>query len=178
VAHGSPLPCADYPALPELKEEDEELTHHPLVLNRGTAPAFLLPPPKPSLARSFSSPLLCTRPLVCLNLCNAFNVLGRGRTLESNERSAYSYAQALAVSVTFAQLHPPFSQLLHTAGHQRCSHMHLILGAHPLTGSLESPRKTTDKDLGKVQKLPSIGTNISEMVGCARLDMHRFLYSR
>ncbi|KAI9455651.1 Nucleotidyltransferase [Russula earlei] len=65
-------------------------------------PAFLLPPSvrPPSVQLDHAARLCCSRasPLVCVNqpLCAALDVLRRSRALESNERSALSYARAIA----------------------------------------------------------------------------------
>jgi hypothetical protein len=130
VAQGSSLPCADYSALPDLKREDEKRPSSSKSESRFTSsllhgspptrpqsppraahaeitpPAFLLPPPvpPPAVELDHTAHLCCSRasPLVCVNqpLCAAFDVLRRSRALESNERSALSYARAIAVSVT------------------------------------------------------------------------------
>ena len=129
VARGSPLPCADYTALPDLREKDEKLSprctsesritgtsHYTSPPTRsqspsraastdGIPPAYLLPPPvpPPEVKLDHTAHFCCSRasPLVCPNqpLCAALDVLKRGRALESNERSALSYARAIAVSV-------------------------------------------------------------------------------
>ncbi len=75
-------------------------------------PAFLLPPSKPPspVELDHTTRFSCSRasPLVCPNqsLCAEFDVLRRSRVLESNERSALSYARAIAVSVIFTSLQP------------------------------------------------------------------------
>lgn len=130
VAQGSSLPYADYAALPDLNlkegeegEEDEKrpsskselrFTSHgspPSAHSRAahadvTPPAFLLPPPvpPPDVELDHTTRLCCSRasPLICVNqpLCAALDVLRRSRALESNERSALSYARAISVSMT------------------------------------------------------------------------------
>lgn len=127
VARGSPLPYADYAALPDLRLADEQLSprsisesritpHHNSPPNRsrspprvaytdGIPPAYLLPPPVPlpEVKLDHTAHFCCSRasPLVCPNqpLCAALDVLKRDRALESNERSALSYSRAIAVSV-------------------------------------------------------------------------------
>lgn len=136
VAQARPLPCADYAALPDLKETNEKvcrrggslpsenppskfksrspsfqgISPHPRSSYRAThkeivPPAFLLPPPvpPPPAELDHTARYCCSRasPLVCVNqpLCAALDVLRRSRALESNERSALSYARAIAVSV-------------------------------------------------------------------------------
>lgn len=131
VARGIALPCADYAALPDLREEaevEEKLSPRSVSESRiaashdnspparsrspsraahtdDTPPAYLLPPPvpPPEVKLDHTAHFCCARacPLVCPNqpLCDAFDVLRRGRALESNERSALSYARAIAVSV-------------------------------------------------------------------------------
>lgn len=199
VAQGSPLPCADYAALPDLKKEDEKrpsssksesrfsssLHGSPSTRPQSppraahtdvTPPAFLLPPPIPPSAVELdhTAHLCCSRasPLVCVNqpLCAALDVLRRSRALESNERSALSYARAIAVSF-LRQSSTLFSLTLtcmRSTGYQRCPRMHLVLSAHPLTGSSAFPRKITAKERGEVQKLPFIGAKTSKMVGGLR----------
>jgi len=136
VAQGRPLPCADYAALPDLKETNEKLcrrgtslpsekqpskskSRSPSLQDRPRSsspsraahkdivpPPFLLPPPVPPPPASLdhTAHYCCSRasPLVCVNqpLCAALDVLRRSRALESNERSALSYARAIGVSVT------------------------------------------------------------------------------
>jgi Fingers domain of DNA polymerase lambda len=155
VARGSPLPCADYAALPELRQADEKLgphsSHHnspptrsqspsPAASTDGVPPAYLLPPPvrPPEVKLDHTAHLCCSRPspLVCPNqpLCDALDVLRRGRALESNELSALSYGRAIAVSVILPSFHSLCSQLVGLVGYQRCSCMHLMLSARPLTG--------------------------------------------
>jgi hypothetical protein len=162
VARGSPLPCAEYAALPHLREKDEKLGPHSISESRitcrhsspttrsqspsraastdGIPPAYLLPPPvpPPEVKLDHTAHLCCSRPspLVCPNqpLCDALDVLRRGRALESNERSALSYGRAIAVSVILPSFHPLPSQLVDLVGYQRCSRMHLLLSARPLTG--------------------------------------------
>jgi DNA polymerase IV len=138
VAQGRPLPCADYVALPDLKEANEKLPRRgspllsenpppksksrspslwnplPRLSSPGAThkdvvpPAFLLPPPVPlpPVELEHTAKYCCARasPLVCVNqpLCDALNVLRRGRVLESIEHSALSYARAIAVSVTLS----------------------------------------------------------------------------
>ena len=127
VARGSPLPYADYAALPDLRQVDEKPSprsisesritfHHSSLPARSqspsraastdvTPPAYLLPPPVPPLEVKLdhTAHFCCSRasPLVCPNqpLCDALDILKRGRALESNERSALSYSRAIAVSV-------------------------------------------------------------------------------
>ncbi|KAH9976171.1 hypothetical protein BGW80DRAFT_1436174 [Lactifluus volemus] len=132
IAQGRLLPCADYAALSELKATTEmhcprsaslfpqnspsksksqpptrtsRVTHVDL-----TPPAFLLPPPVPPPPEKLdhTARFSCSRPspLVCVNqsLCSALDILRRSRALESNERSALSYARSIAVSLTL----PPF----------------------------------------------------------------------
>ena len=75
-------------------------------------PAFLLPPLKPPSAVELdhTAHFCCSRasPLVCPNqsLCAEFDVLRRSRVLDGNERSALSYARAIAVSVILFALQP------------------------------------------------------------------------
>jgi hypothetical protein len=158
VARGSPLPCADYAALPDLRQVDEEklsprsisesriTSHHTSPPTRsepppraastgGIPPAYLLHPtvPPPEVKLDHTAHFCCSRPspLVCPNqpLCAALDVLRRGRALENNERSALSYGRAIAVSVILSSFHPLRSQLVSLAGYQRCSRMHLMLSA-------------------------------------------------
>lgn len=126
VARGSALPYTDYAALPDLRRVDEKLSprstsesritsHHnsPPTPSRSPPraactdsipPAYLLPPPAPppEVKLDHTAHFCCSRasPLVCPNqpLCDALDVLKRGRALESNERSALSYSRAIAVS--------------------------------------------------------------------------------
>ncbi len=135
MARGSPLPCADYTALPSLKVEDEKLSPRsissphgrPFSKSESRATSLHSLPPTPPAAHTDANPLAlllhppvspptveldhttrfcCSRasPLVCVNqpLCGALDVLRRGRALESNERSALSYARAIAVSMTLS----------------------------------------------------------------------------
>lgn len=194
VARGSALPCADYAALPVLRERDEKFNPRSTSDSRITShysspappqaantladaippPAYLLPPPvpPPDVKLDHTAHFCCARasPLVCPNqpLCDALDVLKRGRALESNERSALSYSRAIAVS-----LHPWFcpafiafvlSQTVGLVGYQRYSRVHLMLGARRLTGSSAFPRKITAKERREVQKLPYIGAKVSKMV--------------
>ncbi len=207
VAQDSLLPCADYIALPDLKEVDEKLS--PRTISKGislrsspstcsrppsraahtvtvtTPPLFLLHPPvpPPKVELDHTAHFCCARasPLVCINqpLCAALDVLRRGRVLESNERSALSYGRAIAVSVTPLSFYPFCSQLVYSVGHQRYSRIHLMLSTHLLTGLWSSafPRKITAKERGEVQKLPFIGAKVSKMVGCTRLSIRPSLYS-
>jgi DNA polymerase IV len=130
VARGRPLPCADYAALPDLRERDEKFSPRSTSESRITShysspptrsqsppraasstdgiippPAYLLPPPAPppAVKLEHTAHFCCARasPLVCPNqpLCDALDVLKRGRALESNERSALSYSRAIAVSL-------------------------------------------------------------------------------
>ncbi|KAH9006161.1 Nucleotidyltransferase [Lactarius hatsudake] len=154
VEQGHPLPCTDYAALPDLKEATEE--HCPRSKSQSavtalsksgslstssrspsraalTPPAFLLPPSKPpsSVELDHTAHFCCSRasPLVCPNqaLCAEFDVLRRSRMLESNERSALSYARAIAAIKAF-------------------------------------PRVITESERREVQKLPFIGTKVSQMI--------------
>lgn len=155
VARGSPLPCADYAALPDLRQVDEKLSPRSISESRITShnsspptrpqspprpPAYLLPPPVPpsEVKLDHTAHFCCSRPspLVCPNqpLCDALDALRRGRALESNERSALSYGRAIAVSVILPSFHPLRSQLVGLVGYQRCSRIHLMLSARPLTG--------------------------------------------
>ena len=153
-------------------------------------PAYLLPPPvpPPDVKLDHTAHFCCSRasPLVCPNqpLCEALDVLKRGRALESNERSALSYSRAIAVSppMVLPSFHPvrslnPYALI----GYQRCSRVHLMLSARPLTESSAFPRKITAKERREVQKLPYIGAKISKMVcgACARPNtiLYPFLYS-
>jgi DNA polymerase IV len=127
VARGSPLPCEDYAALPDLREVDEKLSPRSISKSRITShhgspplrsqspsrathtdsipPTYLLPPPvpPPEVKLDHTTRFCCSRasPLVCPNqpLSDALDVLRRSRALESNERSALSYGRAIAVSV-------------------------------------------------------------------------------
>lgn len=154
VEQGHPLPCTDYAALSDLKEATEE--HCPrsnsqsavTALSKSgslstssrppsraalTPPAFLLPPSKPPspVELDHTAHFCCSRasPLVCPNqaLCAEFDVLRRSRMLESNERSALSYARAIAAVKAF-------------------------------------PRVITESERREVQKLPFIGTKVSQMI--------------
>ncbi|KAH9174946.1 Nucleotidyltransferase [Lactarius sanguifluus] len=131
VEQGHPLPCTDYAALSDLKEATEE--HCPrsnsqsvvTTLSKSgslstssrppsraalTPPAFLLPPSKPPspVELDHTAHFCCSRasPLVCPNqaLCAEFDVLRRSRVLESNERSALSYARAIAAIKAFPRV--------------------------------------------------------------------------
>ena len=131
MAEGRLLPCADYAALPDLKETNEEVCpsssslpsksksrspslHSPPFPRAAhtdiVPPAFLLPPsvPPTPVELGHTARFCCSRasPLVCVNqlLCDALDVLRRSRALESNERSELSYARAIAVSVTLSSL--------------------------------------------------------------------------
>jgi hypothetical protein len=46
----------------------------------------------------------------------------------------------------------------------------------PLTVSPAFPRVITESERGEVQKLPFIGTKVSNLVGCARSDLHAPAY--
>ncbi|KAI0282848.1 hypothetical protein BGY98DRAFT_912143 [Russula aff. rugulosa BPL654] len=155
VARGSPLPYADYAALPDLRQVDEKLSPRSISESRitslhsspptrsqspsraastdGIPPAYLLPPSVPPLEVKLdhTAHFCCSRasPLVCPNqpLCDALDILKRGRALESNERSALSYSRAIAAIKAF-------------------------------------PRKITAKERGEVQKLPFIGAKVSKMI--------------
>ncbi|KAH9050966.1 Nucleotidyltransferase [Lactarius deliciosus] len=131
VEQGHPLPCTDYAALPDLKEATEEhcprsksqsavtalsKSGSPSISSRSpsraalTPPAFLLPPSKPPspVELDHTAHFCCSRasPLVCPNqaLCAEFDVLRRSRILESNERSALSYARAIAAIKAFPRV--------------------------------------------------------------------------
>lgn len=134
VARCSPQPYANYAALPDLIEVDEKLSPRSTSESRitshysppptrsqspprtayidGIPPAYLLPPPAPppEVKLDHTAHFCCARasPLVCPNqpLCDALNVLRRGRALESNERSALSYSRAIAVSVILPNFIP------------------------------------------------------------------------
>jgi len=181
VAQGRPLPCADYAAIPELKEATEKTcpspsssrypaspgkppsksasssrspTPHnnnppPRLSSPRPARADLAPPPPTFLLHPSVSPppvkldhtarLCCSRasPLICVNqpLCSALDVLRRSRALESNERSALSYARAIAVSVSYStRLHPRCTQHMCPTGYQRYPHARLVAVTYPLTG--------------------------------------------
>lgn len=173
VARGSPLPCADYAALPDLRQADEKLGPHTPHCNSpptrsqsplraastdGIPPAYLLHPPvpPPEVKLDHTAHLCCSRPspLVCPNqpLCDALDVLRRGRALESNERSALSYGRAIAVSVILPSFHPLRSQLAGLVGCQRCSCMLLMLSARLLTGGhghQRSREKLRPRSVGK-----------------------------
>jgi hypothetical protein len=92
--HGSPRPARSQSPSRAAAVEDV------------TPPAFLLPPPvpPPDVELDHTTRLCCSRasPLICVNqpLCAALDVLRRSRALESNERSALSYARAISVSMT------------------------------------------------------------------------------
>ncbi|KAI0302354.1 hypothetical protein B0F90DRAFT_1836880 [Multifurca ochricompacta] len=167
VAQDHLLPCADYAALPDLKEAAEkhcprstsqsiqtpsykpsspfpsphtsfiESPFRTAHVNPGP-PAFLLPPPVPLLTPKLdhTARFSCSRasPLISVNqsLCSAFDVLRCSRVLEGNERSALSYARAIA----------------------RVS----------LTVNSAFPRKITASERSEVQKLPFIGAKISKMI--------------
>ncbi|KAH9067627.1 Nucleotidyltransferase [Lactarius vividus] len=154
VEQGYPLPCMDYAALSDLKEATEE---HLTALSKSgslstssrppsraalTPPAFLLPPSKPPspVELDHTAHFCCSRasPLVCPNqaLCAEFDVLRRSRVLESNERSALSYARAIAA----------------------------IKGAEYVSDDRPFPRVITESERGEVQKLPFIGTKVSKMI--------------
>ncbi|KAI0263865.1 hypothetical protein BC834DRAFT_885948 [Gloeopeniophorella convolvens] len=118
VAKSRPLPCADYAALPALEETTAEhcprsespqdgasTKRTPYTSPRTspappsrlgpTPPAFLLSPsePPPQAKLDHAARFSCARasPLVCVNQAL------RSRALEGNERSALSYARAIAV---------------------------------------------------------------------------------
>ncbi|KAI0251130.1 hypothetical protein BJV78DRAFT_489289 [Lactifluus subvellereus] len=73
-------------------------------------PAFLLPlpVPPPPAKLDHTARFSCSRasPLVCVNqsLCSALEILRRSRALESNERSALSYARAIAAIKAFPRI--------------------------------------------------------------------------
>lgn len=155
IEQGRPLPCADYAALQVLKEATEEhcprSKSQPKVTKPGSTsqdslrpssraahinpdpPAFLLPPSKSPtpVELDHTAHFSCSRasPLVCPNqsLCAEFDVLRRSRVLEGNERSALSYARAIAAIKAF-------------------------------------PRVITESERGEVQKLPFIGTKVSNLI--------------
>ena len=195
VAQGRSLPCADYAALPSLKEDDDEKRPSSKSESRftslhgspppraqsppraaATPPAFLLPPPvpPPDVELDHTARLCCSRasPLVCVNqpLCATLDVLRRCRALESNERSALSYARAIAVSTTLPRLSP--SLLLTCMPHRLSKVLTYAFRTLrvSLTGSSAFPRKITAKERGEVRKLPYIGSKVSKMVGCARTE--------
>jgi hypothetical protein len=198
VAQDSLLPCADYVALPDLKEVDGKLSPRTISQSRvislrsspstcsrppsraahtvTSPPPFLLHPsvPPPKVELDHTAHFCCARasPLVCINqpLCAALDVLRRSRVLESNERSALSYGRAIAVSMSSLSFYLFCSQLVYSVDYQRYSRIHLMLSTHPLTGLWSSafPRKIAAKERGEVQKLPFIGAKVSKMVGCTR----------
>lgn len=201
VAQGCSLPCADYAALPDLLKEVEKgpssksesrftsshrsprtRSQSPSRAGAASPPAFLLPPPvpPPAVELDYTARLCCSRasPLICVNqpLCATLDVLRRGRALESNERSALSYARAIAVSATLPSFHRLSSQLVCSTGYQRYIHT-LRTQRVSLIRSSAFPRKITAKERGEVRKLPYIGTKVSKMVSCARLNLPPFLYS-
>jgi hypothetical protein len=194
IAQGRLLPCADYAALSELKATTEmhcprsaslfpqnspsksksqpptrtsRVTHVDL-----TPPAFLLPPPVPPPPEKLdhTARFSCSRPspLVCVNqsLCSALDILRRSRALESNERSALSYARSIAVSLTLPRL--TLSHHACLTGYQRCASMRLIVHPHLLTGYSAFPRKITARERNEVQRLPFIGKKVSKMVSSAQ----------
>jgi hypothetical protein len=145
-------------------------------------PAFLLPPSKPPtpVELDHTAHFCCSRasPLVCPNqsLCAEFDVLRRSRVLEGNERSALSYARAIAVSVILAYTSAR-TQPVCSTGYQRCPNTCPAADVHPLTVCLAFPRVITESERREVQKLPFIGTKVSKLVGCARSDLYASAYS-
>ena len=140
-------------------------------------PAFLLPPskPPPAVELDHTAHFCCSRasPLVCPNqsLCAEFDVLRRSRVLEGNERSALSYARAIAVSVTSLALQRALKPT-RLKGYQRCPDPYPTADVHPLTVYLAFPRAITESERSEVRKLPFIGTKVSKMVGWARSDLY------
>jgi hypothetical protein len=101
----SKSPKSRHPSLRSSPQTSPRATHVNL-----TPPAFLLPPPvpPPPAKLDHTARFSCSRasPLVCVNqsLCSALGLLRRSRALESNERSALSYARAIAVSLALPRL--------------------------------------------------------------------------
>ena len=173
VAQSCSLPYADYAALPELREDEKRPSSksesrfaslHGSLRTRSqsppragavTPPAFLLPPPvpPPAVELDHTARLCCSRasPLICVNqpLCAALDVLRRSRALESNERSALSYARAIAVSATLPSFHRPFSYFLRSAGCQRYSCMRFELNAYHLSGHQRSRERLRPRSAGR-----------------------------
>ena len=145
-------------------------------------PAFLLPPSKPPtpVELDHTAHFSCSRasPLVCPNqsLCAEFDILRRSRVLEGNERSALSYARAIAVSVIYHFI-SACTQPSCSTGHQRCSNTCPKPGVYMLTVYLAFPRVITKSERGEVQKLPFIGTKVSTMVGCPGSDLYMSAHS-
>jgi hypothetical protein len=114
---------------------------------------------------------------VCPNqsLCAEFDVLRRSRVLEGNERSALSYARAIAVSVISLTFQRALSLRVRQAIKGARTHVPAP-EVHLLTVYLAFPRLITESERGEVQKLPFIGTKVSNMVGCARSDRDASAY--
>lgn len=124
------MPCGDYAALRDLHDETIRNCPEPDSCEScGSKSPSRVPPPfessshRPSesndtkildvvdikkLSLSHTSRYACCRasPLVCPNqgLANELEIVRRSRSLEGEDRSALSYARAIAVS--YAQCHP------------------------------------------------------------------------
>jgi hypothetical protein len=160
----SKSPKSRHPSLRSSPQTSPRATHVNL-----TPPAFLLPPPvqPPPSKLDHTARFSCSRasPLVCVNqsLCSTLDLLRRSRALESNERSALSYARAIAVSLTLPRLVCFLTVYVRQVIKGACV---CIVYPTPtlLTGYSAFPRKITARERREVQKLPFIGSKVSKMV--------------